>query len=82
MLRNPMTIKPHEIRAGNVVMAVTVTCHVVKCGNETVYRLYRCAYPPDTYDGTPQGSRIGNEEEVAEQLFPVVTWSDVEPDVL
>ena len=82
-LVNPLTVRPSELREGGKVMVVTVTCHVTRVGDRVVYRLYRCDYPPDTSEGIPQGSRIGGDEEaIVEQLFPVVTWSEIEPDFI
>ena len=82
-LANPVTVKPFELQEGDKVMAVVVTCHVIKRGGKCYYKLYRCGYPPEEYGGVPQGSRIGGDEDaIVEQLFPVVTWSDiVGPDV-
>lgn len=82
MLTNPVTVRPQEVQEGNLVMAVVVTCHVVKRGGKTFYRLYRCGYPAQEHDGVPQGSRIAGEKAVAEQLFPVVGWAGCEPDAL
>jgi len=77
-LVNPVTVTPPELRkGGRVVMAVVVTCHVTERG----YRLYRCPYPPEECEGVPQGDRIGEEEAVMQQLFPVVGWAGIEPDL-
>lgn len=78
---NPVTVKPDELEPGDV-MVVTVTLHVVKRGDGLVFRIYRCGYPPQVHEGVPQGSRIGvHEWEVAQELFPVVAWAGIEPDV-
>jgi len=82
MLVNPAKVTPGELRQGGKVMAVVVTCHVIKRGGKCYYRLYRCSYPPDEHEGIPQGSRIGDVEAIVEQLFPVITWSGIDQDVL
>lgn len=78
---NPVIIRANELRTGDIMVAV-VTCHVTKRGNGLVYRLYRCPYPPETHEGIPQGNRIIDEEPVMRQLFPVVGWANIEPDLL
>ena len=56
---------------GDVFVCV-VTCHITEMG----YKLYRCAYPPDTYfdafDAIPQGEGMYDTSEVVKQLFPIV----------
>jgi len=80
-LVNSMRVTPVELREGGKVMAVTVTCHVIKRGGGCYYRLYCGAYLPDEYGGIPQGARVGGDvEAIVQQLFPVIMWSDIEPD--
>ena len=79
-LVNPLTVRPHELRGGDV-MAVVVTCHVVRRESGLYYRLYRCPFPPGgaVHDGIPQGARITCENTVASQLFPVVQVTGAMP---
>ena len=53
------------------VFACVVTCHVTPMGTLS---FYRCEYPPDLYDGVPQGMFYGdNTDEVKLQdLFPTI----------
>lgn len=78
-LVNAYTVNPADIEAGDVMLFV-VKALVVRPG---VYRLYRCAYPPVLIvgddDKIPQGSRIVNEREVCEALFPSLAMV-AEPD--
>ena len=53
---------------GDVFICV-VTCHISPMG----YKLYRCAYPPQTYDDIPQGEGMYDTSEVVRQLFPIVS---------
>lgn len=79
-LVNPVSVRPNELQGGDV-MAVTVTCHIFSGSDSLVYRLYRCQWPVERWRiGIPQGSRIGNEEAVATQLFPVVRYAKGIPD--
>ena len=60
-------------------MLFVVKAMVVRDG---VYRLYRCPYPPRFAGGDskiPQGSRMANEREVCEALFPTLA-TVTEPD--
>ena len=78
---NPVTVHASDLKPGDV-MAVVVTLHVVKCGDELAFRMYRCPYPAQEHEGIPQGDRIGCEEKkVARELFPVVCWAGMEPDL-
>jgi len=81
-LVNPLTVRPHELREGDV-MVVTVTCHIMRRSGELAYRLYRCPFPPgDSVDeGVPQGVRILDEGIVAAELFPVVRMAGATPDL-
>lgn len=80
-LVNPVSVAPMDLQSGDV-MAVVVTCHVCRGLGNMIYRLYRCPYPPrdSMLEGIPQGARIGNEEAVAAQLFPVVRSAKGIPD--
>lgn len=80
-LVNPVTVRPDELRAGDV-MAVVVTLHVLPAGVGLVYRMYRCKYSPSAvYDDIPQGSLIGGDvESVMKSLFPVVGWAGAAQD--
>lgn len=80
-LVNPLAVRPDELKGGDV-MTVVVTCHVIDWAGHLRYRLYRCPFPAGDlmHDGIPQGSRIGDEEAVATQLFPVVQMGAVTPD--
>jgi len=73
------TVDPSDIEAGDMMLFV-VKAMVVRPG---VYRLYRCAYPPVLIIGDdskiPQGSRITNEREVCQALFPSLAMV-AEPD--
>lgn len=63
------SISPQGIRPGDVMLYI-VKALVVR---EGVYRLYRCPATRDILLGEiPQGSRISNEEEVCEALFPTL----------
>ena len=66
-LINAYTIRPYEIKSGDVALFI-VKAMVVRTG---AYRLYRCRYPvaPDSNE-IPQGDRMVNEEEVCQALFP------------
>lgn len=68
-LINAYTVQPGDIETGDVMLFI-VKAMVVRPG---VYRLYRCPCPP-RFAGSdseiPQGSRIDNEQEVCETLFP------------
>jgi hypothetical protein len=61
---NAYTISPDDIRQGDIAL-FTVKLVMVR---EGFYRIYRCEY--DTSTKVPQGSRIANEKEVCEALFP------------
>lgn len=77
-LVNAYSILPGEIQAGDVMLFI-VKAMVVRPG---IYRLYRCPYPPRLAGGDseiPQGSRIINEQEVGEVLFPSLA-AVAEPD--
>ena len=69
-LVNAHTVHPGEIEPGDVMLFV-VKAMVTRPG---VYRLYRCPYPPVLLynDEIPQGTRIHNEREVCEALFPTL----------
>lgn len=69
-LINAYTAYPSEIESGDVMLFV-VKAMVVRPG---VYRLYRCSYPATLLynDEIPQGTRITNEREVCEALFPTL----------
>lgn len=71
------SIQPDEIEAGDVMLFI-VKAMVVRPGK---YRLYRCPYPPTLLynEEIPQGSRIVNEREVCEALFPSLALV-AEPD--
>lgn len=80
-LVNPVKVAPADLQAGDV-MVVTVTCHIISGAGELEYRLYRCPYPLSHWDideyGVPQGDRVGdNNEQVIENLFPVVAWAEI-----
>lgn len=70
---NAYTVRPDDIETGDVMLFV-VKAMVVRPG---VYRLYRCA--AKLLGGVPQGSRILNESEVCEALFPSLALV-AEPD--
>lgn len=78
-LVNAYNVQPGDIEAGDVMLFV-VKAMVVRPG---VYRLYRCPYlyPPvlSCEDEIPQGSRIVNEREVCQALFPSLAMV-AEPD--
>ena len=64
---NANTIRPDEIQPSDV-MLLTIKAMVTWNGH---YRLYQCPYPYVSHgDEVPQGSRIHNEREVCEALFP------------
>lgn len=64
---NAYTVSPSDIKQGDVMLFV-VKAMVTR---EGWYRLYRCEYTGSTdLDDIPQGSRILNEKEVCEALFP------------
>ena len=72
------TIRPGDIEAGDVMLHV-VKALVVRPG---FYRLYCCLCPcafADADMGIPQGTRIVNEREVCEALFPSLAMV-AEPD--
>ena len=74
------TVRPSKIKPGDVMLFV-VKAMVVRPG---VYRLYRCApYSHLSPYGKkiPQGTRIVNEREVCEALFPSLAGI-AEPDIL
>jgi len=78
---NPISIRPDEVRAGDV-MICTVTLHVFAGrGDGLLYRMYRCPHNGPELDRIPQGSRMGDEKAVQEQLFPVVGWAGARPDL-
>ena len=80
-LVNPMTVMPDELESGDVMIAV-VTLHVVRRGDGLVFRMYCCDYPPQMHADVPQGNRLGrNERAVMRELFPVVAWAGIEPDL-
>ena len=72
-LVNAYTIAPQEIEAGDVMLFV-VKAMVVRPG---IYRLYRCSLATD--GKVPQGSRIVNERQVCDALFPTLALV-AEPD--
>lgn len=80
-LVNPVAVRPDELRHGDVLV-VTVALHVMERGDERIFRVYRCDYPPQVADGIPQGSRVSviHEKVVADALFPVVDWAGAMPD--
>ena len=64
---NAYTISPSDIKQGDVMLCV-IKAMVTGPG---WYRLYKCEYMYSTTpDDIPQGSRILNEKEVCEALFP------------
>ena len=71
------TIQPGDIKSGDIMLFV-VKAMVVRDG---VYQLYRCPCPFKAgVVQMPQGSRINNEQEVCEALFPSLAMV-AEPDV-
>lgn len=79
-LINAYTVSPDDIEAGDVMLFI-VKAKVVRPG---VYRLYRCPCLRAFADGIdsgdiPQGSRIVNEREICEALFPSLAMV-AEPD--
>jgi len=62
---NAYTVNPQNIQTGDVMLFV-VKAMVIAPGK---YRPYRCSYEGDDID-IPQGSRIPNQREVCEALFP------------
>ena len=78
---NPVAVRPNDLMHGDVLV-VTVALHVLERGEERIFRMYRCAYPPEEADGIPQGERVlTHEEEIVQELFPVVTWADIKRDL-
>ena len=83
------TAAPRELQLGDTMLFV-IKAVITRGG----YRLYRCSYPwPDTgstlhhvrhvdREGIPQGSRIPNEQAVADAIFPILRCFEVEPDNL
>ena len=73
MIKNFYTVRPDELKPGDVLVC-TVTLHVGYHGEPPVYRMYRCAYPPQLgEEAIPQGQPIlSNVKEVTQVLFPVV----------
>lgn len=72
-LKNFYTLRPIDFKPGDI-LACTVTLHFMhtRPDGTPVFRMYRCAYPPQTVDEIPQGEGIvNNKMEVAETLFPV-----------
>ena len=72
--------RPGSLKPGDVLVA-TVTLHVTENG----YRVYRCKFPPPMGDGgIPQGGKLSPEgaRSIALSVFPVVCWSEMEPDTL
>lgn len=76
-LVNAYTILPDAIQTGDV-MLFTVKALVVRPG---IYRLYRCTFQGHASEEVPQGSRIINEREVCETLFPTLALV-AEPDTM
>jgi len=81
---DPVSIRPLDIQNGDVMLC-TVKLMVIKDGEGQLrYRVYCCPWedPMKPFRGEriPQGSRIGEEQAVMEQLFPVVGWADGIPD--
>jgi len=76
-LVNAYTVRPDDIRIRDVMLTI-VKAMVVRPG---IYRLYRCPYPPTLLYNKeiPQGSRISNEQEVCQALFPSLA-AVAEPD--
>ena len=79
-LVNPVTVRPYELKHGDV-MVVTVTVHIVERDGDLFFRMYRCDYPPQMHDGIPQGSRIFGES-VAGVLMPVLAYANIRQDDL
>ncbi len=52
---------------GDIFVCV-VTCHISEMG----YKLYRCEFPPDMYEGIPQGGAIDVTDNLVKHLFPIV----------
>lgn len=77
-------VRPDELKPGDVLVA-TVALHITwrtdKKG-KPMYRVYRCGYPPQLGEGDiPQGGCIGDQQrQVAEALFPVIRYADLNPD--
>lgn len=70
-------VRPDELEPGDV-MVCTVTLHITHwqdANGNPCYRVYRCAYPPQTSDGIPQGGALSAPEAqgVALALFPVTS---------
>jgi hypothetical protein len=66
-LINAYTVQPNKIESGDVALFI-VKAMMVRQG---VYRLYCCRYPATPGgDEIPQGSRMINEQEVCQALFP------------
>ena len=80
---NFYTVRPDELKPGDVLVA-TVVLHIVESPGYPGLRgrVYRCGYPPETYDGIPQGTHLGCKEtdEVINALFPVARNAGVEYD--
>lgn len=79
-LVNPVTVLASDLTHGDV-MAIVITLHVIKRGDNHVFRMYRCGHPPQEHEGIPQGHRIGHEKEIAQELFPIVGWAGMKPDL-
>ena len=73
---DPINVRPIDIEAGDVMLCVVKLMVFKDREGQLRYRIYRCPYEGEV----PQGSRIGEEESVMEQLFPVVGWADGIPD--
>jgi hypothetical protein len=72
-LKNPITIEPGAIKAGDS-FAVVLVCHVMEDGS---LRYYRAPYPVAQHseDGVPQGAFMGTHLDglTVNQMFPTMS---------
>ena len=77
---NPITIRPNELKSGDVMM-VTVVCYIERWDDQILAKIYKAPYPNTSHNAIPQGPKIA--EVVSEDsdgydlmrlLFPVVMY--------
>lgn len=72
MIKNFYSVKPNELKEGDVLICL-ITAHIMHDGS---VRVYRCPYPNAQIsdDGIPQGNKVGDENSTIKDIFPVLAW--------
>ena len=77
---DPRTIRPYELKSGDVMM-LTVVCYIERWNGNLLAKLYKAPFPYEGDSGIPQGlkvAEIASEKsegfDLMRLLFPVVMY--------